>query len=890
VSATVPPTRVLPAWNGNQIAGQCAKQMLPIPDSIQNLTPQEEKHLLAHLLSRANEEVYPLSLAQQRIWFIERFAPGTSAYNVTVGLRLKGRLDPLALRSSLRQIVHRHAILRTTFRIQNDRPVQVVAAEGKVELSLRDLRAVASANREAEAWREAKAEAAALFDLETGPLLRATLLQLDQEQHILFCVLHHIVCDAWSISIFLRELAALYSAHCEGRPASLAELPIQYGDYAQWQQEWAASELLAQDLCYWKKRLEDAPELLTLHTDRERPVEQTYDGASQSVPVPGSVIESLKGLARSSHATLFMVMLAAFQVLAHAYSGMEDIVLGIPVAGRGRVELESLIGFFVNTVVLRTDLSGDPTFSNLLARVREATLGAFAHTEAPFERLVEELKPRRSMSYSPIFQVMFSAIKDGRPPNFGPLSTAPYVLSSGGSPFDLSVNLIEDATGHWWVTLDYNTGLFDYDRIAKMLRHYDFLLSAIALQPDSTISALVLQMGAERKSIQVQVERVPAKLANRRVHQQSSSSKAASNTAARPNDALEQILVRIWEKVLGVPHIGVNDDFFDLGGHSLLAARLVGEVEKVIGRKVPLAALFRGPTLGSFAELIRQGQENNPDPLLMQIKAGRNAIPLFAIVAPGADALGYALLARHVGEQQSLFKIQSYAETSMLVPYTADELQTIAQTYVTALRVFQPQGPYCFIATCGGVHIAERMVHMLEAKEQEVGIFGIIDTWVIENRYVRWLARLDSMRHRLFDVSRLPAPVQISFYRRAIVRRLRSILRREQDHFNPWDRAYYPAKNFRPKQFRAPVMLFKRAKQPYFCSNDPQLGWGLRTVTGVEIHLINGAHEAMLREPAVRIIGESIAQALERLRMPAAADHYISSSVRPILPAVTSHA
>ncbi|MGI8771193.1 MAG: condensation domain-containing protein [Acidobacteriaceae bacterium] len=863
--------------------------MLTTADSIQDLTPQEEKHLLADLLGQAQEEMYPLSLAQQRIWFVEQFAPSTSAYNVPVGLRLKGRLDRFALASSLQQIVRRHAILRTTFRIRDDLPVQVVAAEGQVGLSLKDLREFSGEGRESEAWRTANEEASVPFNLATGPLLRVTLLQLDEEEHILLCVFHHIVCDAWSIAIFLRELAALYDGCCDGQLASLAELPIQYGDYAQWQQEWAASELLAQDLGYWKKKLEGIPELLEL-TDRERPLEQTHYGASQSVAVPDSVIDSLKALARSGQATLFMVMLAAFQVLVHAYSGSEDIVLGVPVAGRGRVELESLIGFFVNTVVLRADLTGDPPFTHLLSRVRETTLEAFAHAEVPFERLVEELKPRRSMSYSPIFQVMFSTIKDGRPPNFGPLATAPYVLSAGGSAFDLSVHLIEDATGHWWVTLEYNIALFDYDRIGKMLKHYGILLSAIAQQPSWTISKLISRMHAERDPVQGPAESAPARSGNGRIRYRSPLPKAPSNSGVSASDALEQILTRIWERTLDVPHLGVHDDFFDLGGHSLLAARLVAEVQKVIGRKVPLAALFRGPTVASFAELIRQGQESNPDPLLMQIKAGRRDVPLFAIAAPGVDALGYALLARHIGEQHSLFKIQAYAENGSDVPYTAEELEAIAHEYLTALRAFQPQGPYCFIATCGGVHIAERMVQMLEARGEEVGMFGIIDTWVVENRYVRWLARFDSMGRRLWEASRLPIHAQLSLYPRAIARRLRSIVQRDPHTTNPWDRAYYPAKDFRPKQFHAPVLLFKRRKQPYFCTRDPQMGWGLRSVTGVEIYPIDGAHEAMLREPAVQIIGESIAQALDRLRIQTPAGHQEHSRLTPVASPVTPYA
>ncbi len=833
-------------------------------DLTQNLTPEERKHLLAHLLSPPEAEAYPLSLAQQRIWFLEQFVPGTSAYNVPVGLRLKGTLDRRALLSSLGQIVERHSILRTTFRMEENQTVQVVAAECAVSLSFQDFGTVPHPARESEVWQAARQETAAPFDLAAGPLIRATLFRLDDEQHVLVCVLHHIVCDAWSIAIFLREWAALYSAACTGEPANLPELAIQYSDYAQWQREWAESEVLAEDVVYWKRKLAGIPERLELPTDRERPPEQTYDGQSQTIPLPDALVEDLKALARSNHATLFMVMVAAFQVLASAYSGSEDIALGIPVAGRGRLEIEGLIGFFVNTVVLRTDLTGDPSFITLLARVRETALEALAHAEIPFERLVEELRPARSMSHNPLFQVMCSAIKDARPPDFGPLATAPYALSSGGSPFDLSVNLIEDTAEHGWVTFEYNTALFDYARVAIMMQHYVVLLSAIVQEPASALSVLMSQMHGQREASEV--ERAPAIIVRPRIVHKPTPSSAAPNPGRGTPDALEQILSRIWEKTLERAPIGLHDDFFDLGGHSLLAARLVSEVEKIIGRKVPLAALFRGPTLGSFAELIRQGAENNPDPLLMQVKAGSHRIPLFAIAAPGVDTLGFALLARHIGEHHSMFKIQSHAEQSATLPYTEEELRSIAAEYVTAMRTFQPRGPYCLVATCGGVHIAERMVHLLEARGHEVGAFAIIDTWVLENRYIRSLARLDSLYQRISAVSRTPLKAQLSFYRRAVATRLRRyIARPELELTNPWDRTYYPPADFRPRQFDAAVLLFKRPRQPYFCTRDPQMGWGLRSRAGVDVHPIKAAHEAMLREPAVEIIGQRLAQALDRL-------------------------
>jgi amino acid adenylation domain-containing protein len=1146
--------------------------------------------------------------------------------------------------------------------------------------------------------------------------------------------------------VFVRELRALYESFAAGQPSPLPDLPIQYGDYAEWQRGSLSGELPTDQIDYWRQRLSGAPPFLDLPTDRPRPPQQTFEGATQTVPIPKELLQELRVVASCHQATLFMMTLAAFNVLVHRYTRSEDIVVGAPIAGRSRVELEDLIGFFVNTVVLRTDLSHNPQFCDLLAQVREAVLGALAHAEIPFERLVEELRPPRNLSYNPIFQVMFSAVKAPvQSQEFGALRAAPYVVSSGGSSFDLSVNVVEGAEEHWWVQVDYNTALFDYERISRMLGHYVNLLRALVAQPEARISELRMLGEEERHRLLVTFSQGPALVEqelcihqffektavaspeatalvcehvrlsyrelNARANQlarylarlgagpevpvgilversadllvgilgilksgscfvpidpmypkarvgqilgiadppllltQSSlvnhlpqsrativcfdrdsaiTTEPTDNppTAARPNhlayvlftsgstgvpkgvaiehrsastliqwaqtaftanelagtlfsssfcfdlamfelfvplsvgakvilaanalsvpslpaaeeitlintvpsamhelinlggvpesvqvinlcgetltrqlveaiyertpvqkvynlygptesttystcslvrrgeevtigrpiantrvfildsrrepvpigvtgelylsgdglargyygqpgltaerfitsplgqqdcprmyrtgdlcrflpdgrlqfvgrvddqvkirgfrvelgevesvlarhravrrcvvaaieadpgcelvayivpvsgqevspgelrsfvneslpeymvpssfmllnelpltghgkvdrralprpdrlrprtaakvearDPLELILVKIWQKVLGVTGIGITDDFFDLGGHSLLAARLMSEVRRATGREIPLSTLFRGSTVESLAGIIREGTEWVPDPLLMEIKAG-SAGPLFFVIAPpGFDTLGYAVLARHMGAEHPVYKIQDSALVNELW-YSTQELRRMALEYIAAMRTVQPEGPYYLGALCGGVWIAEQMVLELEAQGQEVGLLVIIDTWVLENSQIRWLARLDSHYRHLRSVAHMPLSAQFMFYRDAVAKRARSVVQRTPVLPLPWEQAVWPSKDFRPPHFRAPILLFKSPKQPYFYVRDPEMGWGGRSMASVEVISIDASHEEMLREPHVHIIGVEIAEALRRI-------------------------
>jgi amino acid adenylation domain-containing protein len=1295
---------------------------------------------------------FPVSFAQQRLWVLDRLDPDSPAYNIPLSVRLTGLLNPGALENALIEVARRHEILRTEFHSENGEPMQIVLPSARAPVAVVDLSGVLPAEREAQAVRLAMAEAQKPFNLSRGPLLRASLLRLAKSEHILLVTVHHIAFDEWSVGTLLAEMARFYEAAVRGEPHMLPELPFQYGDFAVWQRQLLQGEQLEQQLSYWKRQLAGAPSGVDLPTDRPRGPMQTFRGASQTVVIAQSVLQRLQDLSRRQGVTLFMTLLAGFNVLLSRYSGQDDLVVGTPIAGRSRLELEKLIGLFVNTLVLRTDMSGDPSFVELLRRVREATIGAYAHQDVPFERLVEELKPERDMSRNPLFQIMLSlrnVPRDGW--QMPGLTLTPFKVEYGTEKFDLSVSLVETASG-LKATFSYNIDLFEAATIARMMKHFQKLLEGLVADPGQRISQLPILSPDERHKVlfdfnstgadfpslcihnllEQSANRVPEATAlicgdkrtsyhelNQRANQiahyliklgagpdvlvgvfmertpdlvpaifgvlksgsayvpldpsyprgrlaailadskapivltqQSLAGELASATAkfvcidsewdkiaresrenpatqvrpdnlayvlftsgstgrpkgvalehhnnvtfvrwaqtvftpdelagvlfctsigfdmstfemfitaaaggkiilaenplnlptlaakdevtlintvpsaiaelvranalppplktvalagealpeslveeiyrtgtvnkvynlygptesgyststlvprggrvtigkpianeqcyildkslnplpvgvpgelylagggvargyfGRPDltaerfipnplsaqenarmyrtgdlcrwlpdgsieylgridhqvklrgfrielgeieavlsqhpwvrecvvivrddtpgdkrlvayvvpspghdvsiadlrsslkeslpeymipgaivslealpltpngkinrrvlpspdwsqienvgrvaarDQIEAMLIEIWQKVLGIPNIGVRDNFFNLGGNSLLAARLLSEAETLIGRQIPLSALFRGATVESLAQLIREGSEANPDPLLMEIQAGNgSSLPFFAVASPGVESLGYGLLARHMGPEQAVYKLQGRAPVVAARPFTEQELHSLAEEYIAAMRAVQPEGPYCFGGMCEGVQIAERMVLDLEAQGQEVGLFAIFDTWVLQHSQRPWLWRLDYYLQRLLEFRKMGLAEQFQEYKRAVKQRLTGKSPARTD----WQQAYWP-QDFAPPHFRAPIALFKRPKQPFYYVNDPQMGWGARTEGGVEIHQIDFHHLEILREPHVGALGEQLAACVKR-----ASKRYAQSALR----------
>ncbi|WP_225409748.1 non-ribosomal peptide synthetase/type I polyketide synthase [Stigmatella hybrida] len=435
----------------------------------------------------------PLSFAQQRLWFWERLEPGTAVYNIHTALHCEGDLDVGALVRSIEALVARHASLRTTFAEDGDQVFQVIAPRLDLEVPIVDLRSVPEAARADEARRVAEEEGRRPFELEKGPLLRAKLLKLGAGEHLVTLTVHHSVFDAWSLGLVIRELAALYASFTAGQQPQLPELPLQYADFARSQREHLQGEVLEAELAHWRAQLAGAPPALELPTDRPRPAVPAYEGATCPVVLPRELTESLKKLGLQEGSTLFMVLLAGFQALLARYSGQDDVVVGTPIAGRNRSELEGIVGFFINTLALRTHLSGDPTFRELLGRVREVTLSAYAHQDIPFDRLVEAIAPPRDRSRSPLFQVLL-ILQNAPVPQLslpGGLKLRPLPAAEEAAKFDLSLSFTETANGLEGV-LRYATALFDSRTIQRMASHLRTLLEFAAANPGQRLSAAPL--------------------------------------------------------------------------------------------------------------------------------------------------------------------------------------------------------------------------------------------------------------------------------------------------------------------------------------------------------------------------------------------------------------
>ena len=1338
-----------------------------------NLPAAEKRALLAEVLRKkiSGTRCVPLSFAQQRLWFLDQLEPGSASYNISRAVRLNGQLDFQALQQALNCIVARHESLRTNFTSVDDEPLQTIAPTRVVEIQVIDLGSLSQSDRELEAGRLASEAARRPFNLEQDHLLRATVFRLSAHEHVMLIVLHHIVSDGWSIGVLFRELETLYEAFANACPSPLAPLQIQYGDFARWQRDWLQGPVLEEQINFWKKQLAGAPAVLELATDKPRPVIQTFTGAYHTTRVGKQLTDSLYELSRREGVTLFMTLLAVFQIMLHRYTSERDIVVGTPIANRTRTETEDLIGLFVNTLVLRTDLSGTPSFLELLGRVRNVALDAFAHQDLPFEKLVEELQPERSLAHMPLFQILFALQNVPRSTlRLGSLELSEFSFAKNTSKLDLSLYIGERPEG-LALSFEYNTDLFEAATIERLAAHYHTLLKGVVENPERRISELPLLTEDERSQLVVewnqtdadfrndicihelfeeQVDKTPDDVAlidgptrltyrelNRRANQLSASLKnqgvgpevfvgvcversaemvvgllailkaggayvpldptyptqrisfmladskarvllaqqhlaeslrgwggktinldtewpeisrnstdnpvnttsaehsayllytsgstgqpkgvvnshrasinrfawmwreypfaadevccqktslgfgdsiwevfgpllqgvplviipdasvkdpqlliaalsankvtrivlvpsllrviidlgealaqslsnlrycvcsgetlpvdlammfrerlpdvklinlygssevAADVTAyeigkadelwnipigkpiantkiyivdsqfqpapmgvlgevcvggeglargylnsarltaekfvpdplsfqsgarlfrtgdigrylpdgnieyhgrrdnqvkvrgfrielgeietalknspsvkdsvvmlrestngnkhlvgyvipnskgpepsngfgvselksvlknsipeymvpsyfvfldkfpltsggkidrlalpqpngsrpdlehshVAPRDDLERRLANIWEKVLGVGTVGIRDDFFHLGGHSLLAVRLVSEIQKETGQRLPLVSFFQGANIEYLASLLRQDVKNLSWPTLVEIQAGDPKPPLFCVSMPNVNALGYRSLARHLDRNQRVFGLQAQFPEDLEGEHSHAAVTSIATDYLEALRAVQPTGPYRLIGLCRGAHIAYEMACRLSREGHEIQLLGIIDTWVMENTYNNfWYFKYQANRMISRTVRGLTKQLgPLNKKARAWITKS-SDQRCGSDPLENTERkqkpfqTYFPGRNFIQTSFDGRIAVFRTHRQPHNRIRDPQLGWGKLAKGGVDLHFIGGSHDTVLKEPYVQDLAAALKNYLQ---------------------------
>jgi len=474
------------------------------------MAKQEQGILLPPIKRVPRNRPLPTSFPQQRMWFLDQLEPGNPLYNVAYVTRMAGPVNAQALEDSVNEIVRRHESLRTTFQSLDDQPVQVILPKLTLKLRRLDASHLPSLEEcETEARRLATVEIQQPFDLATGPLLRPALIKIAEDDHALILNTHHIISDRWSLGVLTQEMAALYEANLRGEASPLPELEIQYGDYAVWQREFLSGDVLDKQLAFWRQKLEGAPPVLELPTDRARKGTEQFWGAQHRQPIPKELASDVRSLSRGQRGTFFMALLAGFQLLMARLAGQNDVVVGTDLANRNQLETEKLIGFFVNLLPMRARVDPEASFAEFFQQVRENSLETMAHQDIPFDKLVEELRPERSLTHNPLVQVLFVMQNTPRMvEEFGGLKLRPLGVS-GSSRFDLVmfVNNPESEPSTMWV---YNPKLFDASTVARMANRYEFLLKTVTADPTMKLGEVFAaldeaekqQRGSEQKTFQ----------------------------------------------------------------------------------------------------------------------------------------------------------------------------------------------------------------------------------------------------------------------------------------------------------------------------------------------------------------------------------------------------
>jgi amino acid adenylation domain-containing protein len=807
----------------------------------------------------------PMSFAQQRLWLFEQLQPGNSVYNQADAVRILGELDTSALERSLAEIVRRHEVLRTRFTIVAEEPVQVIDPFQPVPLPVTDLRHLSRGEREAEAQRRSAAEAERAFDLERGPLMRSQLLRLDSCEYVLLLARHHIVADGWSMGVYVRELAVLYSAFREGHPSPLPALPLQYADFAVWQRRGLQGETLEQELRYWEGRLRGMP-VMSLLTDRPRPSVRRFHGSSTTFELCSGLTHALRKLSRREGATLFMTLLAAFQILLARLSGQDDFAVGTPIANRSRKEWEGLIGFFVNTLVLRTDLSGDPTFRELLARVREVALGAYDHQDLPFEKLVEHLRPPRDLSRHPLFQAMFVLQNTPRTSVELPgLRLEDIPSDNGMALFDLTLS-VDESDGQLFATLEYDEDLFERRTICRIAEDYRRLLQDIVADPG-------MRIGQFQPPSSTHGEVTPT--ARPRL-----SGVERAEVDSSPRTAVEKLLAEIWRSLLAVERVGVHDNFFELGGHSLLAAQMLFRAQCRFGQRLSLGAFSQNPTIFQLTQALTNGPTSQSS-ILLPIRSQGTKTPFFCVHPLGGSGSCYFSLSHHLDADQPFYAIRAPELDGEREPLV--RIEDMAACYIDAVFDIHFRGPYLLGGWSLGGVIAFEMARQLHARGVPVALVALLDTQPpgasastspLSNGEATGRSGGEDDANLLAEIA---SDLNIRVSRKTLRRlepgeRLDYVVRQAAGQQGETDivrrmvsryfavckaqeralAAYYPA------IYHGSVTLFRCKARRSPRRNDQLNGWERLAAGGVQVHVVPGSHQTMIAEPRVRILARKL--------------------------------
>jgi thioesterase domain-containing protein/acyl carrier protein len=811
----------------------------------------------------------PLSFGQQRLWFLYQFEPHSSANNVPVVVRFTGDLNVPALEQSLQHVLSRHEVLRTTFPVVNGQPIQSIDPDVTLTLPIFDLQHLPATQREAEALRLATAEAHQPFDLTNGPTVRVMLLRLTDREHLLLWNMNSIVCDGASSDLFYQETIASYQAFARGETPQLPVLPIQYADFAQWQRQWLQGEVLASQVNYWRQKLAGNLPTIKLPFDRSRPVGvPTYRGDRAARMLPKALETALTKLSQNSGGTLFMTLLTAFNVLLYRYSQQEDLLISFASTGRGQAELEKSIGFFSNTLLLRTNLAGNPSFRELVDRVRQECVGAYRHQDLPFEKLVEELRPEQRQDRSPLFQVKFAlnppwskgrGMAAVKLPDLTITSLFGYIYH-GQTKYDLILVMREQDEGLGMV-FDYNADMFDAGTIDRLLGHFHTLLEGIVANPDQPIAELPIFDPTETPLVAWDGT--------------ATTDPAAEHEFIAPRNQLELELTKIWQQVLGIESIGIRDNFFELGGHSLIAVRLFAEIERIWSRNLPLATLFQAQTIEALANLLSQTDDNPTWSSLVPIQPQGAQPPLFCFHPIGGNILEYYPLVDYLGKDRPIYGLQSQGLDGS--QQLLSSVEAMASHYLKDILAIQPQAPYLLVGYSFGGFLAFEVAQQLQAMGKQVDFLALLDRHspTIKKMRPSFAKSVQIHLHNLWQLNtqekmqyikdRIDYRFNNVDYREFLIRSFPESAPPSVELLKLIDTNFAANRSYVAQPYAGNLTLFRCQRQTLDYALSMDLGWSDLVSGNLEIYHVAGSHYDILREPNVQFVAETIKSCLEKV-------------------------
>lgn len=834
---------------------------------------------IRHLESRSAR---PLSPAQERLWTLEQSEPGAAYYHVPLAWEIEGELDIPALERSLEWIQQRHEILRTSFPEKGNQPLQEVHHHW-YKLEREEVRVGTGADRRLEAYRMANEFTRRPFNLATGPLFRTALYRWAPARHLFVVVVHQMIFDGASMRIFARELAECYRAFAAGVEPSLPELPITYGDFAVWQRKFLNAEAMRASAGFWGAQLQKCYEPLRLRTDRPRDNDGITPGAQMEICIPRSLANSLRVLANRHQVTRFAALLGSFQAYLGQYLSQTDVLALVSIAGRHLPVLKDLIGLVANVVPMRLDLSGEPSFGDILRRAGNMSASALANQMLPLSQILEMLPVSRGNMNTPALQVLM--LYNNAPLPVMRLGGATFTPTSfvdnGTAKFDLTLDLADSPQGIIG-QVKYRSDLFGSSTIATLLQDWQRFLEVVVEKPDVPLSQLRLpiQAPSTADSLKPGAESLsfPRETFNCRAHCESC-------------DDLERTLVRIWEEIFNLRPIGIHDNFFGLGGHSLVAVKLIAAIEKETERKLRLCTIFNEPTIARLAGAMRTGKTDIYGSSIVEIQPKGNRPPLFMVHGVGGGMFwGYNNLAHHLGEDQPLYGFRSRGMDG-LEEFT--RIEDIAAQYVADLRKFQPSGPYYLGGYCFGGNVAFEMACQLREQGQRVGLLLLINCWPNNSSYTRlswsplFLAKAFwnfcvRLQHQIrWGATR---PRDYFKWRTAWVRkRLKAMLSgrvedrvavddfvdlspRPEHEQRLWRTHVQAWLQYQPRVYSGRVVLFRTRGHPLICSFDGEMGWGSFAAQGVMVRTCPGDHESILDQENVAHTARELKAVLESVQ------------------------